>query len=714
MFRKLVSSVSFSPALVGQLGFYAKRLKKEEATRRLGLIFTALALVVQSFIVFAPPEAANAASSHDLIYGGISSKSQYLSYFDKNVNNLQTILTSLGLTRAEIAAAKENQYIRYTSTNPKYYTWGHGEQFGYAKGERPYTIYLDDTKTNTTTVYARPAALWGNLNVKVMVGQSAKLGWFALVYACGNLVTVSLPPQPPAPPSPSPVALCENTTVIKESDTQRRFHVITKTAYGATVNNYSFAIKDSNGTLMTKSYSSNLTDYTSPSISLSPGAYTVTSTVSTSVGNVTSANCQASFAVASPGVEITKTVNDQKNISVELDTPFTYKITVKNTGGTTLQQNVISDSAPTGIEFISASTGVLANNRWTYTVASLAPGASQSFTISAKATTLAEPGQTLIKNIACIETGSIPGTNPDDCDDATVEVPEKTITVCDLSTDKMVTIKKSAFVDGTYSSNPDDCVKVQVCDTSTNAVITIRKTQLDASIHTQDLTQCDDIQVCDLGSGAIVVISRNDFDPKKYSADASDCVADVAKSKSALNLTQSNGDATKLVAQASDRIRYTITAQNVGSIVATADFKEQLSDVLEYATIIDDGGGIYDKDTKTLTWPSVDLKPGESQSRLFTVQLASTIPAGARGTSNQSSYDCNLLNTYGTSTSIEVSCPASKVIESTASELPHTGPTENIIFGGLLMSIVVYFYARSRQMSKEVRLVRRDLNVGTL
>jgi len=40
MFRKIVSNLPFSPALVGQLGFYAKRLRKEETTRRLGLILS--------------------------------------------------------------------------------------------------------------------------------------------------------------------------------------------------------------------------------------------------------------------------------------------------------------------------------------------------------------------------------------------------------------------------------------------------------------------------------------------------------------------------------------------------------------------------------------------------------------------------------------------------------------------------------------------------
>src|ERR1043165_5005513 len=65
MFRKLVSNLPYSAALVGQLGFYARRLRREEVTRRLGLIFTVLAMVVQSFALVQPPEAANAAGVRD-------------------------------------------------------------------------------------------------------------------------------------------------------------------------------------------------------------------------------------------------------------------------------------------------------------------------------------------------------------------------------------------------------------------------------------------------------------------------------------------------------------------------------------------------------------------------------------------------------------------------------------------------------------------------
>ena len=102
MFRKIVSNLAFSPALVGQLGFYAKRLRKEEATRRVGLVFTALALVVQSFAVFSPPEAANASSGNDMISGGYSNISTYLANYDRNTNNIKDLFTSLGISRQNI------------------------------------------------------------------------------------------------------------------------------------------------------------------------------------------------------------------------------------------------------------------------------------------------------------------------------------------------------------------------------------------------------------------------------------------------------------------------------------------------------------------------------------------------------------------------------------------------------------------------------------
>src|SRR5690606_9320757 len=103
---------------------YAKRLKKEEATRRIGLIFTVLALVVQSFAVFSPPESANAANPSDFVSGGVSSVGEYVKYYDQNTNNIKDIYSSLGITRSEIQAAKKS-----TINSKEVLSWGMTSRF---------------------------------------------------------------------------------------------------------------------------------------------------------------------------------------------------------------------------------------------------------------------------------------------------------------------------------------------------------------------------------------------------------------------------------------------------------------------------------------------------------------------------------------------------------------------------------------------------------
>jgi len=116
-----------------------------------------------------------------------------------------------------------------------------------------------------------------------------------------------------------------------------------------------------------------------------------------------------------------------------------------------------------------------------------------------------------------------------------------------------------------------------------------------------------------------------------------------------------------------------------------------------------------------LSWPEIELKPGEKQVRTFTVQILSTIPATPQGISDASSYDCKIENAFYTSSvMIPVTCPTPKVIEQVVPELPKTGPTENMLFAGIVLAVVTFFYFRARQLGTEVRLIRRDVNGGTI
>jgi hypothetical protein len=535
MFRKLVSNLAFSPALVGQLGFYAKRLRKEEATRRMGLIFTALALVVQSFAVFSPPEAANAASPSDFIRGGVSSIQEYVTYYDRNSNNIKDIFSSLGITRDEIASAQPGTI----NSKQGILSWGMESPFSAAQGDR---IYNYQTSSGATgSVHYQPLQLWDSKPYTIAhgstydsyIGHSAKFGWFALMKACGNLNTLKAPtaptPPPPPPPAITPAATC---TAIKAIISNRTIVELTGEATvsgGAQIKEYTFVVKDASGTtIVTKSVTNSSPSTVADNVVIdSPGSFSATLAVNTTEGVKTSPACATQFIIAKAAV--------------------------------------------------------------------------------------------------CSFTPTLPATSP----------------------------------------------QCQPCSS-------------DMSLWIGD-TRCNKT-----------------------------ATTSVVQSKTASNLTQNNVDASTVTALASNRIAYQISVKNTGSAPVTTPIKEQLKDVLEYANIIDGGGGNYNKDTQTLSWPNVTLEPGQQQSRIFVVQLADAIPAMAQGTSNPTSYDCVMTNTFGNTVAINVNCPTPKVIEQTVAELPHTGASANMIFAGAVLATVTFFYARSRQLKTEVRLIRRDLNAGTI
>lgn len=721
MFRKLVSGLPFSPALVGTLGFYARRLKKEEASRRLGLIFTALALVVQSFAVFSPPEPANAASANDMIYGGVTSLSQVLDIYDNPAKDFKKILDYNGITRAELQAAKNTTInSRDGGTGSQaWISWGRQSKFSSALGEVRHNI-------DGTVVYSRP--LWRfdttdwtkthGSNYEVFKGYSKKIGVFAIMKDCGNLATQKLPVPPPPPPKPT--AVCSNLDAIKISNTRYRFKVVSAVTGGATISSYKIEVRTPTGsvvkTISQPSTSTILdlkTEYT-----FAPGTYTATAYVTTSVGVKTSNACSDSFSVpkpptpTNPAVTIDKKVDGVEQKTVGVNQEFTYQLVVKNTGDVPLLNVVVSDNAASGVTFVKASAGKITNNKWSYTVSNLAVGQSINVNITAKVPTY-KAG--LIINTACVETPTVTDTNPDDCDDAAVENPIPEIMVCDLTSLTIITIKETDFNPTKHSKNLDDCKRIQVCDLNSDTVITIREVDFDAAKHSKDLAQCSKMQVCDLKTGEIITIPRNNFDSTRHSKDVYDCQTSLVTDKTATNLTQTR-EASQTTAEAGDRIQYVLSVHNDGKVDAVIDFRENMTDTLEYSALNDNGGGakVEDGGATYLDWGKLTLKPNEKVTRIFTIKVLDEIPRTARGTSERASYDCIMTNTFGNTININVKCAAPKGLETVVEQLPSTGPGENMVFAGVVGSLVTFFYARSRQLTKEVRLIRKDFNSGTL
>lgn len=767
MFRKIVSNLAFSPALVGQLGFYAKRLKKEEATRRLGLVFTALALIVQSLTVFTPPESANAANASDMIYGGVQTKKAILAEYDKLRSDFKDIMDYNGITRAELANMSEGSINSkgHGTDGDAWKTWGRAKRFSPGQGEVKHSVPLDTG--GATTIFSRPLWLFDSTSYTIangstygaFVGHSAKRGMFAIMKDCGNLVTRNTPkPDVGAhfiaascemvrgkaidsrdknarikvflyfdgPPGkgekvgpittdkdnkfavevpekykksekptkvwgvmvplagwnestvqfdktatipggcikPEPVAKCEQLTFSRISRTDFNLTGKASTENGAKITGYRFTVINSTKAVMiTKDITSTSKEASSGRLSIAePGSYTARVTVKTSEGDKTNANCVATFKVnapMTPAVDIDKKVDGVDLKSVEVNTPFTYQLTVTNTGEANLKNVVVTDPAPSGVTMQSASVGAIKNNKWSHTIPSLKIGESLTITITAKVTKYIAGS---IVNTACVNAAEVnPGqpTQTDDCDDATVTV------------------------------NPP-VMLIQVCDLATKTIVSIKETEFDSSKHSKNLDDCKN--PCENNNPACIHITE---------------------SKTSRNLTQ-GVDATTIKAQASDRIEYTVYLENIGQLPVTRTVSEELSDVLEYSKLVQNGGGVFSETNKVLAWGDVTLKPGEKTSRSFVVQILDTVPTTARGTSEPSSYDCIMTNSFGNTVNIPVACDTPKLVESAVSELPKTGPGENLLFAAIIGSVVTFFWARSRQLRREVKLIRKDFNMGTI
>jgi uncharacterized repeat protein (TIGR01451 family) len=185
------------------------------------------------------------------------------------------------------------------------------------------------------------------------------------------------------------------------------------------------------------------------------------------------------------------------------------------------------------------------------------------------------------------------------------------------------------------------------------------------------------------------------------------------KNKRAKNITRNIPDANGTTANPGDTIEYTLAITNTYKATAIKGFviKDQIGDILEYADLVDTGGGKLDAQ-KNLVYPAVDIKPGQTIEKKFTVKVKDPIPSTPASSSDPGSYDLTMTNVYGDTIKIKVPPKGVKVIEATSTSLPNTGPGENMAIAFVLTAVVGYFFFRSRLLTKELDLVREEYTTG--
>jgi uncharacterized repeat protein (TIGR01451 family) len=192
MFKNIVSSLPFSPALIGQFNLYIKKTRREESIRRLGLVFTLLALSLQFITILHTPEPANVKHPNDFIEGiNINSSDvtdDFLKLYDINHNNLRDILDFAGITRQEITASHYGSWQQKDKL-----IWGLVPLAGIEQGEIPINVTNNHGEVVRKT-FVRPYIHYQHNNKSTakdrgLIGDSRKAGWFAITQYGGNLVT---------------------------------------------------------------------------------------------------------------------------------------------------------------------------------------------------------------------------------------------------------------------------------------------------------------------------------------------------------------------------------------------------------------------------------------------------------------------------------------------------------------------------------------------
>lgn len=515
MFRRIVSNLSFSPALVGQLGFYARRLRREEATRRLGLVFTALALVVQSLAVFSPPEAANAATpgqvgnSPRCTVESVGPRGQA---FTVNGNDATVEFKVSGSKNCKVQVSANSFFAPSMDGTPydKQILHDRNTRVFDTPGRYSMKTTLPNKSNSEKGCFYQVDLTYGTYNVTpVLAYGHGKLD-------CGEAIVS---------------ASCTSFNFIRTANPNKVTLRATASTSNAKVTKYTFDITAPNGRTTTKTVNTDQKTVTADYDATTPGTYQGKATVHTTAGQDSGPQCKDSFVLEGPAVPAA--------VCTSLATPTVTNRTQVYLSGT---------AAVSGGASIRSYTFIIKNAAGVEVARSVIPSS---------ATTAA----TTAMNIATA--GSY---------------------TAELHVQTSLGSKTSA-----------DCTKP------------LRISPPDVCPYNPTLPPSSpDCQPCP-------------ENPSVWIKDEN-CKVELVNTKTATNMTQGMVEASTVTAKAGDKISYTITIENKGLVSESVTMQEDLKDVLEYATIVDQGGGTLNEQTKLLTWPAVTLAGGQKQSRTIAVR----------------------------------------------------------------------------------------------
>lgn len=153
-------------------------------------------VVLQVATIIAPPDPATAASTNDIIRGGIAKngnpKKTLVNIYSTN-KEVKAIFNYYGITRSDLEKTKNG-------------TLNSNDRRLKSLGRNPHSTKDKKVRIGGKTYYIRPLYTWGdNVTYKALEGRrKIDNKYFAVLYDCGNLVVVDTTPEKPKPEATPP------------------------------------------------------------------------------------------------------------------------------------------------------------------------------------------------------------------------------------------------------------------------------------------------------------------------------------------------------------------------------------------------------------------------------------------------------------------------------------------------------------------------------
>jgi uncharacterized repeat protein (TIGR01451 family) len=204
--------------------------------------------------------------------------------------------------------------------------------------------------------------------------------------------------------------------------------------------------------------------------------------------------------------------------------------------------------------------------------------------------------------------------------------------------------------------------------------------------------------------------------PCPSSQNGTDVVSCLAFAKTASNVTAGITDANNTTAKPGDDIRYTLSVTNTGKATSKKFIiQDSISDILDYATVSQTGNGGTVDSQNNISWPAVNIAPGETISESFNVIVKNPLPQFAPNKDDPQSYNGVMTNFYGNVINIKVKQTAVVAVTASATTaLPNTGPGTSIFIIFIITTVAGYFYSRSRLLNKEALVAETIVAEGRL